>query len=115
MEKTVSSISPALTFVVNIYNSVTNVTDEIQDFFGEQIDDVEEVIDQFREDFEILNILIVFVEMIVGIYEVVRSFLQIFDFVDRFASALGSLYTLTNVFLVAVNLEPISIDIEDSS
>ena len=114
MEKTLSSLSPVLSFAVNIYNLVSNFVEEIQDVFEERIDEIEKIIDQIREDFEILNISIVFVEMILGIYEVIRSFLQIFDFVNRFTTALGSLYKLTNVFLVAVDLDPISIDIDET-
>ena len=102
-------LRPIVQGVISIYN----VFEDIGDFFDGIVERIEEIVDQIREDFKPLDVLIIFTEMSLAVYEVFRSLAQVFSFVEVFLNAIVSSYDKINAFLSAVNLPPIDLGLED--
>ena len=104
-----AGLRPIVQGVIGIYN----VYEDISDFFDGIVDQIEDFVDQLREDFKPLDILIIFTEMNLANYEVYRSLTQVFSFIEAFLRAIVSSYTKINAFLSSVNLPPIDLGLDD--
>ena len=104
-----AGLRPIVQGVIGIYN----VYEEISDFFDGIVDQIEDFVDQLREDFKPLDILIIFTEMNLANYEVYRSLTQVFSFIEAFLRAIVSSYNKINAFLSSVNLPPIDLGLDD--
>ena len=104
-----AGLRPIVQGVIGIYN----VYEDISDFFDGIVDQIEDFVDQLREDFKPLDILIIFVEMNLANYEVYRSLTQVFSFIEAFLRAIVSSYNKINAFLSSVNLPPIDLGLDD--
>ena len=98
---------PLVDGIITVANFVGNITDTIEQFVDDREEDLENLVNQWREDSPVFNILYIFTEMNLSNYETIRSFLQIFDFVEAFIRAAISSVEDINKFLVAINLDPI--------
>ena len=98
--------------MVKVVLRIYNFTREVEAFIEDRVDEIEDFIEDLREDNPPLDVLVIFVEMGLALYEVVRSFLQIFDFVGNFVDAVIEAFKDVNKFLVAVELEPIDVGFE---
>ena len=104
-----AGLRPIVQGVIAIYN----VFEDISDFFDGIVDQIEDFVDQLREDFKPLDVLIIFTEMNLANYEVYRSLTQVFSFIEAFLRAIVSSYNKINDFLSAVNLPPIDLGLDD--
>ena len=104
-----AGLRPIVQGVIGIYN----VYEDISDFFDGIVDQIEDFVDQLREDFKPLDILIIFTEMNLANYEVYRSLTQVFSFIEAFLRAIVSSYNKINAFLSSVNLLPIDLGLDD--
>ena len=104
-----AGLRPIVQGVIGIYN----VYEDISDFFDGIVDQIEDFVDQLREDFKPLDILIIFTEMNLANYEVYRSLTQVFSFIEAFLRAIVSSYNKINAFLSSVNLPPIDLGLDD--
>ena len=104
-----AGLRPIVQGVIGIYN----VYEDISDFFDGIVDQIEDFVDQLREDFKPLDILIIFTEMNLANYEVYRSLTQVFSFIEAFLRAIVSSYKKINAFLSSVNLPPIDLGLDD--
>ena len=98
---------PLVDSIITVANVVNNITDTIEQFIDDREEDLDNLVSQWREDFPVFNILYIFTEMNLANYETIRSFLQIFDFVEAFFRAAINSVEDINKFLVAINLDPI--------
>ena len=98
--------------VVELVIKIMDFIGEVEDFVDARVEDIEKLFKQLREDFPPLDIFVIYVEMNVGIYEVVRSLIQVFDFVGYFFTAVVNAFKDINIFLVAVDLPPIDLGFE---
>ena len=104
-----AGLRPIVQGVIGIYN----VYEDISDFFDGIVDQIEDFVDQLREDFKPLDVLIIFTEMNLANYEVYRSLTQVFSFIEAFLRAIVSSYNKINAFLSSVNLPPIDLGLDD--
>ena len=104
-----AGLRPIVQGVIAIYN----VFEDISEFFDGIVEQIEDFVDQLREDFKPLDILIIFTEMNLANYEVYRSLTQVFSFLEAFLRAIVSSYNKINDFLSAVNLQPIDLGLDD--
>ena len=104
-----AGLRPIVQGVIAIYN----VFEDISEFFDGIVEQIEDFVDQLREDFKPLDILIIFTEMNLANYEVFRSLTQVFSFIEAFLRAIVSSYNKINDFLSAVNLQPIDLGLDD--
>ena len=102
-------LRPIVQGVIAIYN----VYEDISDFFDGIVDQIEDFVDQIREEFKPLDILIIFTEMNLANYEVYRSLTQVFSFIEVFMRAIVSAYSKINAFLSSINLPPIDLGLDD--